>query len=187
MPSRKITKKRLSPPRLLTDVLWTSKPFSFHFILCLLFFMARNHVLLPKWLTPRQCNGSSHSTLFTCSLVSLQGKQEDGDVCREAARVGLVWRLPSCLWRHPTPFRGKASALHLCPLADCPASHHPLLLLLVRKTAGSTLLTIYYGSSSSSSSSISTLLKASDQPRLPPSPISLSTVTRSIGHCSVQI
>ena len=105
-----------------------------------------------------------------------QVKQEDGDVCREAARVGLVWRLPSCLWRHPTPFRGKASALHLCPLADCPASHHPLLLLLVRKTAGSNLLTIYYGSSSSSSS-ISTLLKASDQPRLPPSPISLSTVT----------
>ena len=96
------------------------------------------------------------------------GEQGDGDVCREAARVGLVWRLPSCLWRHPTPFRGKASALHLCPLADCPASHHPLLLLLVRKTAGSTLLTIYYGSSSSSS--ISTLLKASDQPRLPPSP-----------------
>ena len=148
------------------------------------FFMARNHVLLPKWLTPRQCNGSSHSTLFTCSLVSLQGTQEDGDVCREAARVGLVWRLPSCLWRHPTPFRGKASALHLCPLADCPASHHPLLLLLVRKTAGSNLLTIYYGSSSSS---ISTLLKASDQPRLPPSPISLSTVTLSIAHCSVQI
>ena len=50
---------------------------------------------------------------------------------------------PPCLWRHPTPFRGKPSALP-CPLAYCPASYHPpVLLLLVRKTAGSKLLTIY--------------------------------------------
>ena len=90
------------------------------------FLVAINHLLLPKSLTPTLCNDTSLN-LDHLLIGEFAGKEADGlwDVSLEAARVGLVWRLPPPAFgatQLPSVARQAPSPAHL-PTAPHPTTH----------------------------------------------------------------
>ena len=86
------------------------------------FLVAINHLLLPKSLTTTLCNDTSLN-LDHLLTGEFSGKEADGlrDVSLEAARVGLVWRLPPLPLAPPNslPWQAKRPPLPTCLLPPC--------------------------------------------------------------------